>query len=630
MGKRAHRDPDDGEWAPAPRVSRRPSSFRPTTTEPDSSDNDSTRSSSTKRAGEVASGGTRKGGRTRVACDQCSRRRSRCNLEGPACDGCTKRGEGETCSYQALLWIEDVETLPSRQLRRKLDALEAFIGSLPSVVPVPLTPKSPTAVTSSPSPPGSEAPDLPANSVPTPHVAARNSLARSLFVNANLSDVIVPGVDPARLDYELRRIETSHILSKRRPDPTAPTSLPTHAQAHLAICFYSSNLNPVFRLVHEPWFFRDCQAFWSSGVVPSPTWLALYFATCAAGFKVASEEAGAQVGLKEGELAILGDKCWQEARQVLESEGFPLASSIEHVQIAILLALSSLHGDDYNVSRASALISTASMAALDLDLTSDPYEMAGNVTPFQVEMRRRTFWTLYPLYLSNDAYLPSGLLSPAGVSATTRPMPSSPTSSIFAASNLAVRTMKAVSSSFTRAKLDGLLSETDAFLRVAQDEVVPASILWASRYRLVEAATAVGITTHRTSDEDLDRLLRTSLSASTIPFWPDLEFMVGALAMSTATVPPLAQDQFMPTFDFAPPEPTAAVSQQSFDSASFATGLGLSSHTVAAPRPLLSVHTSVGTGGHLKTPSAVVSPWQDASQTPSRYVGWSWGSTNLF
>jgi hypothetical protein len=62
-------------------------------------------------------------------------------------------------------------------------------------------------------------------------------------------------------------------------------------------------------------------------MVPSPTWLALYLAVCASGFKVVlgDKEAILQSGMLEDEVAQLAEKCWSESRDTLEGEGDPIS-----------------------------------------------------------------------------------------------------------------------------------------------------------------------------------------------------------------------------------------------------------------------------------------------------------------
>lgn len=85
---------------------------------------------------------------------------------------------------------------------------------------------------------------------------------------------------------------------------------------------------------------------------------------------------------------------------LFRSQGFPLVASLETIQVALTLALSSLHGDTSNVSRMASLVSMAVNSALDLEVNVDPYEQPGDLTPLEVEMRRRTFWALYVSALS--------------------------------------------------------------------------------------------------------------------------------------------------------------------------------------------------------------------------------------
>ncbi|GAA5851844.1 hypothetical protein JCM5353_003770, partial [Sporobolomyces roseus] len=549
-----------------------------------------------------------------------------------------------------------------------------------------------------------------------------------------------------------------------RPPSAVPTSLPTPPQAHLAICFFSSSINPTFRLVHEPSFFRDCQTFWASGAVASPTWLALYLATCAAGFRVVlgDEEAIRQSGLAEDEIAQLADKCWTESRETLEGEGFPLVASHETIQVAVTLALSCLHGDTSNISRTTSLVSMAVNSALDLNLDVDPYSLPGNLTPLDVEMRRRTFWALYtceayalflilltiftqrvplystinlllgkepshlctvnpsvrrPLFLSNDCYLASGLLSPAGINATTRPLASSPTSSLLTVATLAIRVLDLDKAGGVReeASITRLIAELDSYDGAFRASP-PAEVVFQATYLcLHQIAKDVDLSTYKqdaASARHLDALLRKALSKDSLPP-PDLAFFSSALAMndqvgferdrvdlrnfatsiatschlpalrlaasrcsllvnqllgrnrrsSTDASPSLASSSIATPSDITLPSPAASAPLSALEplyglqqlpqvpylandfhpgSVTFAPFYptmdahvphvdspivpDLPSRSLAPPnRPLLSLRTSLAPGGQNKpaTPTGF-SPWQDASQTPSRYVGYAW------
>ncbi|GAA6012248.1 hypothetical protein JCM11491_007071 [Sporobolomyces phaffii] len=582
MGKRSRRSTVDEEWDPA--ATSRPKTNKRPTLKDLSSDSDSsvvTKASSLTPA-------PRKGGRTRVACDQCSKRRSRCSLEGPACEGCVERGDPESCSYQSLIWIDNVEDLPSRQLRRKLDALEALLQSLPKPTVISPSPprRSPIQLPVQ-LPPASPPPEFANNSVSTSLASARDSLARSLFVNGTLNRTILPeGINIDELDfdvsltrfigfpglvlalilslYQLRTIDNNFLLTTARLPPATPTTLPSPPQAHLAICFFSSTINPTFRLVYEPIFFRQCQDFWASGMVPSPAWLALYLAVCSSGFKVilGDKEATLQSGLLEDEIAQLAEKCWSEARDTLELEGFPLSSSVESIQVAVTLALSSLYGDSSNISRASSLLSLAAAAALDLGLGVDPREGLANATPLDVEMRRRTFWALYaceamfdliigkapselctanpsvrrPLFLSNDCFLVSGHLSPIGVDATTKPIIISPTSSLFTVSALAVKASRVSKARGGETELVRLLEELNSFDGAFRSSPTADAMFRAAFVRLHQASKELNLSNgdrDAVAAKHLDALSRSAV-ALTSTMAPDLLFLSTALALSSA------------------------------------------------------------------------------------------------
>lgn len=558
MAKRSRRSTaDEEEWDPT----SRPKPARPTLK--DLSDSDS--SQATKRSATPV---PRKGGRSRVACDQCSKRRSRCSLEGPACEGCVERGDPEGCSYQSLIWIQNVDDLPSRQLRRKLDALEALLRKLSSEKAHAVSSRTPSPVerpvripvTSPPS-------EFAINSVSASLASSRDSLARSLFFNGTLNNQHLPeAVFLANLHLELRQLDNSHYISTSQAASTGSTSLPTPQQAHLAICFFSSAINPTFRLIYEPVFFRECQEFWANGTVHSSIWLSLYLAVCASGLRVVlgDEEAMKQSGLAEDEVQRLAGLCWTESRDILDGEGFPIASSLESIQIAITLSLASLHGSSSNIARSSSLIRLAVSAAVDTGLNIDPREGSVTGTPLGAEMRRRTFWALYtceamfdlivgdpcsipssstpsvrrPLFLSNDCYLVSGNLSPIGVDATTRPLAISPTSYIFTVAVLSRRVTELLQGDGTdiENQLNRVLDEMDSFDGAFHASPVAEAMFRAACIRLSQAASELNVSSRgraAVAAKHLDGLLRSAVApCPELP--PDLLFFSTSLSMTTA------------------------------------------------------------------------------------------------
>ncbi|GAA5911463.1 uncharacterized protein JCM6883_005764 [Sporobolomyces salmoneus] len=755
MGKRARRSTadDEEEWDPTTLTRPRGTKKQSRPSVKDLSDSDASSQATTKSSSTPA---PRKGGRTRVACDQCSKRRSRCSLKGPACDGCMERGDPESCSYQSLIWIDDIDDLPSRQLRRKLDALEAFLKARPVPTALPASPPKQSPVQLPIQLPS----EFAINSVSSSLASCRNALARSLFTNGNLKDANLPGgLNMAELEFQLRQIDSNFLLKTARIPPTTPTSLPSPPQAHLAICFYSSTINPTFRLIFEPIFFRQCQEFWSSGIVPSSTWLALYLAVCTSGFRVilSDKEAMRQSGLLEDEVAQLADKCWTEARDIIEGEGFPLAANLESIQVSIILALSSLYGDSSHISRASSLISVAARCGLDYSLNIDPREGPANLTPLEIEMHRRTFWALYtceamfglivgsdisnlsstnpsvrrPLFLSNDCYLASGNLSPIGVDATTRPLAVSPTSSLFTVASISVKALSIVNAG--GAGILRLIEEIESFDGAFHSSEVADAMFCATFVFLHQASKEVNLAFTREQEvrsaKHFDSLLRAAASMGpSIP--PDLLFFSTTLSLSVALRSCLVlfdgqiafeqtradlrnfglslNSSFRPSFlrrpasrcalllshilDRSPqstsqstpslidsslttpcsenalPSPAFGGSEPSFQyylpDPSFENALGSTKPPVplfhdsnvphhqtdynihvsqsahqppltrpfTAPppaRPLLTLRTTSAAPAEPKPATPVLSPWQDSSQTPSRYVGYAWNQSDL-
>lgn len=102
------------------------------------------------------------------------------------------------------IWFnsENVEDLPSRQLRRKLDALEALIGSL-SRRSIPLSPSISPVIVPIEIPPVPPPSEFARKSVSPSSSPSRHLLVRSLFVNGTLQQVELPGINTALLEYEV-------------------------------------------------------------------------------------------------------------------------------------------------------------------------------------------------------------------------------------------------------------------------------------------------------------------------------------------------------------------------------------------------------------------------------------------
>ncbi|GAA6027357.1 hypothetical protein JCM8097_002623 [Rhodosporidiobolus ruineniae] len=404
MGKRTVRA-DDEEFVPS--SSRRPK------VEP-------TPASST--------GSGRKPGRTSVACSQCRGRKSNCSLTGPACEGCLARGEGESCSFQAFLWIDNADDLPSRQLKAKVDRLEELLKGLASPPPSGAPPSPPQEF----SPPlkharANSAPSVlepprdslyqPAAPRPIHRVRAQASIAltRVLFSGDDVPALSVPGIDPHRLSAQLREVEQHHLRSipfLNHPTPlglhavVSPEEyercvravLPTPQQAQVAVSAFLSLANPFLQLIHAPTFLLECDTFWRTGNVPEPSWLATYLLACGGGLMATpdGDTSGSFAALPNGEAKELLARSWMDAgRRVLAANGFMVSPTMEGIR-ALNLLLHWWFGEGCRYIEMSLGVTAQIVSSLfDLGLNLDPDEVAPHLSLVEKNLRRRLFWSTY-------------------------------------------------------------------------------------------------------------------------------------------------------------------------------------------------------------------------------------------
>ncbi|GAA5901542.1 hypothetical protein JCM6882_006308 [Rhodosporidiobolus microsporus] len=427
MGKKRSADDD---WQPA-----RPPKARP--------------------ASPVGSSGTtaRKPGRTSVACAQCRGRKSNCDLRGPACSGCTARGEAEACSFQSFIWIDNVDDLPSRQLKRKVDRLEELLKSLASppleaasLPSPPLTAIPPPALEHVPA--GPIFPDAPApgkhsraasapcildapilldaaralegsSSVfrpqPVDRVRAQACIAltRAVLSGDDVPQLSVPGLDPLRLSEQLRGIEQQYAGSLPVFDYPVPAALhayvgpeeydrcvrailPSPQQARVALSAFFAYANPFLKLFHPATFLAQCEDFWRTGDVPEPAWVASYLLACGGGLAAAPDGDAAFSLLPSGEAKEMLARTWLDGgRRVLAATGFMLKPTIEGIR-ALHLLLQWWCGEGGRYLEQSLSITSCIIGlAFDLQLNRDPDEVAPHLTPVEADLRRRLWYATW-------------------------------------------------------------------------------------------------------------------------------------------------------------------------------------------------------------------------------------------
>ncbi|GAA5861856.1 hypothetical protein JCM1840_006856 [Sporobolomyces johnsonii] len=569
------------------------------------------------------------------------------------------------------MWVDNPDDLPSRQLKIKLDRLEALVTALrarpippPSPTPSPITFEQPTTLFF----PEVEPSPL---AVPSPSLArARDTLCRALFVNADLRRVELAGEDTMLLEAKLRRIDEEDRRATHCSPSYLTSALPTPAQAYFAVSVYFAVVNSSFRLVHAPSFVRDCHEFWSNCTIPSQTWIATYFAVCAAGLRAALEDEITlrQSGLKTEELSLLAGRCWDESRRVLESEGFPLQATLEGVRACAVLVFAGLHGDAQSLAKAAALSSLAASAAYDLELHRDPYELAPNLSPLEAEMRRRVFWALYtfeaitvsllgnpgfafddsdvsarhPLYLPDETYLSLGFPALKGMGTASGASGAPSSTAIFSVAS-ASRRIFALSKSTKapgRDDIAKLLVELDALGSSVDSNPLAAALFHFSCMRMHALAVELGVADTARGEsavDHLDPLINIASSTAFASVSPSERLLVLALAAAAAVSEAFDSHTFGNAF--------ADSSQRRRNLRTFVSTLGISlwpaslQRTVArciavmlhllgeGPKPFLEPSPSLACSS-LATPSDVTLP-SPASVAPLSATGASHCSMQL-
>ncbi|GEM07332.1 fungal specific transcription factor [Rhodotorula toruloides] len=452
------------------------------------------------------------------------------------------KGEPESCSFQALIWIENLDDLPSRQLKRKVDRLEALLRGLANTPGLPgahTIPPPPTAcslpVPASPPPSVPQRPSSAPGSVetamppsPTMDERARSEACKAL-VRAFLSDEYVLdepllGIDPVALSAQLRAVGTCHLTAfpaHRIPTPaslhdtlsaddyrqTVQAVLPTRAQAYVALEAYLADGNSVLRLLNPPTFLRQCETFWATGRVPEANWLATYLIACASGLYGLdrSSEAG-QDALPTGAPQELLARTWADAgRRVLSANKFLVKPTVEGIRaFSLLLPWWSAEGCRY-FEEALTVSASVVASAYELNLHRDPDEVAAHLSPAEKNDRRRIFWTLYVFesmarpvlgktYLPFDEDAITARYPDEPVEGETPSSPSSP-NVIFTAAALNARVSRLMVRRQAVSRDDVLhaLDELDSFIGRYEDRPLATAMSRYSYNRLYRFAARIGL-----------------------------------------------------------------------------------------------------------------------------------------
>ncbi|BGP55372.1 hypothetical protein JCM8202v2_002973 [Rhodotorula sphaerocarpa] len=353
-------------------------------------------------------------------------------------------GQRDACSFQALIWVyvsasswsdgkvsfrsssltrrdhtsDNLDDLPSRQLKRKVDQLETLLQSLPSAADVlspPLpSPPLPDAAAGNETGRTSPSAPAPANGKPV-RMQDCDALVRMLLSDCAPPSLASLDLDVADLSAKLRRDELDHPSRHPIFDAPHPAALharvseeeyqhhvehvlPSVAQAQLALTSYFTLSNGFLRLIHPPTFLAQCEVYWSTGFTADGNWVATYLLVCGYGLLAApdgDDRVRRQLlphGLEKEPLA----RTWFEAaRQVLAVNHFNGKESVEGVRAFVLLVQWWMTEGARYAEATLAVSVTVVSTAFDLQLNRDPDEVDPSLPPHEAETRRAIFWTLY-------------------------------------------------------------------------------------------------------------------------------------------------------------------------------------------------------------------------------------------
>ncbi|GJN89220.1 hypothetical protein Rhopal_002199-T1 [Rhodotorula paludigena] len=435
----------------------------------------------------------------------------------------------------AVACLDNLEDLPSRQLKRKVDRLEEIIASLAAGRAVP---PSPAVLSPSPSPEPARAASkrvsvssktgspAPAGNTRRAKDAVVDALTRALLSASVTPDVSSLVVDAAALTNDLRIVEDQHVaplpfytcptpesfhdvVSAEEFDKTVTAVLPSMAQAQLALSSFFMTANRLLHLVHPSIFLAQCDVFWRTGTVPEQTWLATYFIVCGIGLLVAPDASLAQQHVvPSGPAKELLARTWMDAgRRVLVVNRFLEQPTIEGIRaFCIFLQWFPLEGGRH-LQGSLALTATVIAAAYDLQLNRDPSEVAPHLSPLEANQRRRLFWSLYtydavirPIlgrawqpFDAEDISVAFPLDSIAGEPAAPGPSPVALYQA--AVHNFRISRLLARGRTPTIEEISSILDELEKFLAENADNSVPLASARSSYCRLHRFAASAGLTT---------------------------------------------------------------------------------------------------------------------------------------
>ncbi|KAH8895946.1 hypothetical protein GQ53DRAFT_36179 [Thozetella sp. PMI_491] len=343
--------------------------------------------------------------RERLACSECRRRKLKCDRELP-CGSCTRRGVAASCDYQSA-------TAERTQVDNRLQRLEQLVQHLVS---------NPDTIKSSSSNASPESLRVSAAG-PTPTSSPFEQLySGSTHWSAMLEDIqelrlAITTLDAPEQSHEATLqlpTEGFGILFGATPAPALQDvlaqSLPPRQDTDRLIAAYFRAQAVVAPFIHTKQFQRQYTSFWGDPMAAPPLWTSMLFSIC----HVAAN--ALQVGNREKErdyrFTAAAASCLAIG-EYFRPKRFALQSLLLYAQSHCLTSIT-LPPDLGTVF--SLIIRTATRMGYHKDATGSP-----EYSPFEIEMRRRTWSACVQLELLVSFHLGIPSVLPFGTGDTRPP-----------------------------------------------------------------------------------------------------------------------------------------------------------------------------------------------------------------
>ncbi|KAF3024916.1 hypothetical protein E8E14_012944 [Neopestalotiopsis sp. 37M] len=224
--------------------------------------------------------------RERLACKECRRRKLKCDRTSPSCGSCSRRGDGESCTYQRLAQTPEDRQEQRAATQARLEHLEQLVHQLAS------QPSTTSSGSTTLTPPLQADGDTYESHQTSPGAAVNGEVLTyngATHWSAMLDDInelrlVLPIDDAAALDDHLdalpedKGVELLFGGGMSLPvDVVIATYLPPRQEVDRMVSIYFRAEAVAAPFIHGPQFLRFYQEFWRDQTSSSPLWTSILF-----------------------------------------------------------------------------------------------------------------------------------------------------------------------------------------------------------------------------------------------------------------------------------------------------------------------------------------------------------------